>query len=95
MVANALKQQIVLKSPPTSVDARGQITGAYTAVKTVRASVQQLSATEQSVAESLAASARWKVVIRYDSSLSLAETWRITWGSLDLEIGSIHNQNQS
>ena len=94
MVATRFRQTIKLQSPPTDVDARGQISGSWTDEATRRAEVKQRSGRDREAANQLYHSANWKVVLWYDPDLSVTTDWRLTWGSKTLEIGNVLNVDE-
>ena len=87
-------QQVVFKSPSTSVDSYGQETGAETTEATKRATVRQMSGRELAAASQLYSDASWKVICRYDPNLMDSLTWTITYGSKVFEIGNANNVDQ-
>ena len=87
-------QQVVFKSPSSSVDSYGQETGAETTEATRRATVRQMSGRELTAAAQVYADASWKVICRYESTLMSSHNWTITYGTKVLEIGQVVNVDE-
>tara|TARA_R100001594_G_C3984570_1_gene250915 strand:- start:50 stop:373 length:324 start_codon:yes stop_codon:yes gene_type:complete len=91
MVARNLRQKIVIQSPNSSVDARGQITGSWTDVATRFAQVKKMSGREATASNQLFEKATWKIRIRWERDLTITTDYRIKFGNIYLAIGSITN----
>jgi SPP1 family predicted phage head-tail adaptor len=90
-MARNLRHKIIIQSPSSSVDSRGQISGTWSDSATRFAQVRKMSGTEATASHQLYASATWKIVIRWESDLVISTDYRIKYGSLVLMIGSISN----
>ena len=84
-----LRQVLVLQSPPSGVGDRGQQTGSWSDVATVRAKVESLSGDEAQQAHQLAGQVSHRVTFRYRSRMTVRQRFKL--GSRYLNIGYIND----
>lgn len=94
MVRSRFRQTITLQSPPSGVDARGQLSGSWTTQATKRAEVKQLTGRDLQSAGQLYQGAQYRVSYWYDSAVDVTTKWRVGWGSKTLEIGNVLNVDE-
>lgn len=70
-VTGTLRHSIVIEEPPTGTGTRGERTGDWSEVATVRASIRQLSGDEVLQAHQLAGLCSHRITIRYRSGLDI------------------------
>jgi SPP1 family predicted phage head-tail adaptor len=72
----ALDRRLTLEAPVESADGSGGVTRSFSAVATLWASVDPVSARENVVADALGADVTHRIRIRYDSSITLRHRFR-------------------
>jgi len=89
MRSGDLRQVVTLQSPPDGVGSRGERTGEWSAVATIRAKVEALSGEEVIQANQLVAMATHRVTIRFRTNVTPLQ--RLRFGTRYLNIGFVNN----
>lgn len=85
----SLRHKITLQTPPTGTGTRGERTGSWSDVATVRAQIEQLSGDEIEQAHQLVANATHRVTIRYTANITPEH--RVKFGSRYLYVGAVND----
>jgi len=88
----SLRHQVIIEDPPAGTGTRGERTGDWTELATVRASIEQLSGDEIVQAHQLVANATHRVTIRYTAGVSPEQ--RVKFGDRFLHVGAADNVDQ-
>lgn len=92
MSINALNKRITIQSPPTAQDSYGELTGSWSDVSTVWASVVPIVGREYFQAETVQSEISHKIRIRYKSGI--VPKMRVKFGSRYFEIQSVLNYKE-
>ena len=84
-----LRQVVVIQNPPTGTGTRGERTGDWSDVATVRASIETLSGDELIQAHQLAGLCTHRLTIRYRADLDIRQ--RFKFGSRYLNVVHIND----
>ena len=91
-VTGTLRHSVVIQKPPTGTGTRGERTGDWSDLATVRAHIEQLSGDEIIQAHQQVANATHRVTIRYTSGVTVEQ--RIKFGDRYLHIGAANNVDE-
>ena len=89
MRSGDLRQVLVLQTPPDGVGDRGERTGEWSDVATVRAKVESLSGDEVIQAHQLAGVVTHRVTVRFRSGMTVRQ--RFKFGARYLNIGYVND----
>ena len=91
-VTGSLRHRVTIQEPPSGTGTRGERTGDWSDLATVRAHIEQLSGAELIQAHQQVANASHRVTIRYTAGVTPEQ--RVKFGDRYLYVGAVNNVDE-